>query len=101
MTGTYSSIDTTPCRGCAIPSIAHVSILINSYIFLGFVYPVLLPAVAYLVFPWPCGSSGNEFVRAVVAATNGKLVVPVLWHCSTTSLNTANQRSFFPPPTPP
>lgn len=49
--------------------------------------------MAYLAFP--C-ISGILVVRELVGAANGRLVVPVRWHCSTTSLNTTNHISFFP-----
>ena len=66
----------------------------NLYRFRGFVVEFRRPVVAYFARPW---NSGNEFVLEFVCATNGRDVVPVRWHCNTTSLKTTNQRSFFPP----
>lgn len=66
----------------------------NLYKFLGLVYEFLLPVVAYLDFP---PMSGKEFTRFVVVCAIGTEVVPVLWHCSTTSLKATYHKSFFPP----
>ncbi len=52
----------------------------------------LRPVVAY--FALPC-NSGKLFVLELVAAIIGRDVVPVFWHCNTTSLNTTNHKSFF------
>ena len=54
------------------------------------------PVDAYLVLLLPC-NSGKDVVRELVAATNGKDVVPVRWHRRTTSLKTTNHKSFLPP----
>lgn len=64
----------------------------NLYRFRGRVWEFLRPLVAY--FALPC-SSGIEVVLEFVAATRGSDVVPVLWHCSTTSLKTTNHISFL------
>lgn len=70
--------------------------LTNLYILRALVCAFLRPVDAYFVLPLPC-NSGKDVVREFVAATNGKDVVPVRWHRSTTSLKTTNHKSFLPP----
>ena len=64
----------------------------NLYRFRGLVWELRRPVLAY--FALPC-NSGIEVVRVFVEATSGSDVVPVRWHCNTTSLKTTNQRSFL------